>query len=125
MIDNAPTTAQMDANAAMEVAEKTVTVELNRPFTLLFARTLKPGTDDLENYEDDAVEFWQEGLRDPNMADSWGSVPEQARADPNMPEDFQQSGLHPSVLDRRQHGADAGSDLSVRSGPPGHPDGRR
>ena len=87
VIDNEAPTAQMDANAATETVEKTVTVERNRPFTL-FARTLKPGTATVENYEDDIVEFMYKRARDLNMADSWGSVPNEAGATyPNIPED--------------------------------------
>jgi hypothetical protein len=80
VIDNEGPSAQMDADAHTDVVEKTLTVERNRPFTL-FARTLIPGTATLQNYEDDAVEFFFKRGRDLNMEDSWASVDPYSGAD--------------------------------------------
>ncbi|MCC7142468.1 MAG: hypothetical protein IT349_10235 [Candidatus Eisenbacteria bacterium] len=80
VVDNEQPATQMDANAATNDVEKTVTAQRNSMFTL-FARTLAPGSNAVVNDEDDTVTFWYKRSRDLNMEDSWKMVPEGAGFD--------------------------------------------
>lgn len=80
VVDNEAPAAQMDADAHTPTIEQTVTVQRNSAFTL-FTRTLLPGSNTENTYEDDTITWYFKRSRDLNMEDSWGLVPDASGID--------------------------------------------